>query len=74
MNAKTPAYVVVPLHTVNNNDDRFLSAHEALQKAAVLVEKDRQPRAVVQVVADVRPSPRPQVEVAILRDAEVGNG
>lgn len=62
-------YVIAPAHIATGTT--YGNAEDAARAAAALVERDRVPRVVLRVSAEVRPSPRPQVDVAF---AEVANG
>lgn len=64
-------YVIVPRHAVTGCTP-YVTAEDAAVDAAALVEKDRVPRIVMRVHAEVKVSATPKVD--IVQIAEVGGG
>ena len=61
-------YVIAPAHVVTTADRVFDSPQEAAVAASLLVEKDRGPRVVLRVVAEVRVSPVPKVDIVQIEE------
>lgn len=71
-------FLVIPAYAASGAHGEFADPHAAAVEASSMVERDRVPRVVVQLVSEIRASPVPKLDIVqiadIARTAGVSDG